>query len=188
MKVTTPQIKAIAIKYGIDFSSLMAIMATETPMNGFDAATGKLLIQFEPVWFKRRAPFMPSGKWSVNKVDVQSKEWLAFNDAFLLNPTAAMEATSIGLPQILGVNYKECGYKSVHEMWDDFKLGEANQVEALCRFILNNKRLYTAVKAEDWHTVAEIYNGKEYQALAAQLGREPYNITLAKNKKIYLAA
>ena len=44
------------------------------------------MIQFEPAWFKKLAPYAPSGKWSVNKVDVQSQEWKAFNDAFAKNP------------------------------------------------------------------------------------------------------
>ena len=38
-----------------------------------------------------------------------------------------------------------------------------------------------AIKNKDWNTIASIYNGSGYLALAKKLGREPYNITMAKN-------
>ena len=40
-----------------------------------------------------------------------------------------------------------------------------------------------AIKNKDWNTIASIYNGSGYLALAKKLGREPYNITMAKNYK-----
>ena len=181
MKVAKKQIKAIALNYGIEYASLMAIIATETPMQGFDNKTGKLLIQFEPSWFRKKEQFAPSGAWSVNKVDVQSKEWIAFNNAFSIDPVSAMESTSIGLPQIMGFNFKQAGYGSVNEMWDDFKKGETNQIESLCRFIVNNKKLLSAVRVRSWDIVATIYNGKGFRELAKKLGREPYDITLRNN-------
>lgn len=181
MKVTKEQQKAISLKHGIEYASLMAIIATETPMQGFDNKTGKLLIQFEPSWFRKKEPFAPSGAWSVNKVDVQSKEWIAFNDAFSVDSVSAMESTSIGLPQIMGFNFKQAGYDSVNEMWDDFKKGEANQIEALCRFIVSNKKLLSAVRVRAWDVVATIYNGKSFRELAKKLDREPYDITLRNN-------
>ena len=54
----------------IEVAALCAFIAVETGGKGFDEKTGKILIQFEPHWFKRREPFAPSGRWSVNKVDV----------------------------------------------------------------------------------------------------------------------
>ncbi len=74
------------------------------------------MIQFEPSWFKKNAPYAPSGKWSINKVDIQTKEWEAFNDAFAKDKDAAMKSTSIGLPQILGIHYKRLGFASVGDM------------------------------------------------------------------------
>lgn len=185
MNVTREQITEISQSIGLGYAELMAFIATESPMNGF--ANGKLLIQFEPSWFRKMEPFAPSGKWSVNKVDVQTKEWEAFNNAFAIDPESAMKATSIGLPQIMGMNFAQCGYKSVHEMWDDFKKGELQQVQALARFIQHNKRLHTAIEIRDWHNVASLYNGSGYKALAARLGRDPYNVTLQENFVKYSA-
>ena len=69
----------------IEPAMLLAFIATESGGKGFDSKTNKLMIQFEPIWFKRRQPYAPSGEWSVNKVDVQSKEWIAFNNDFRIN-------------------------------------------------------------------------------------------------------
>lgn len=169
----------------LTYAELMTIIITETPGKGFDAKTGKILIQFEPVWFSRLAK-LPRSKenshiWDENGVSVQSVEWIAFNDAFKLNRIAAMEATSIGLPQILGLHWKRLGFNSVGDFWDYMKLGEREQVKMLIRFIETDKKLHTAVKKRDWHMVAVIYNGPKYKQLALDLKREPYNITVAKN-------
>lgn len=162
------------------FEVMMAIIEVETPGNGFDSKTGKILIQFEPSWFKRHEPYAPSGAWSVNKVDVQSKEWIAFNNAFAINKESAMKSTSIGLPQIMGFHYERLGYKTVGDMWDDFKKGEYQQVLALFRFVLTDAKLLKAVREKNYHLIAYIYNGSAYKEMAKKWGREPYDISLRK--------
>ena len=79
----------------IEPAALLSFISVETGGQGFDKKTGKILIQSEPAWFKRQEPYAPSGFWSVNKVDVQSKEWQAFNDAWKINPHAAMLSSAI---------------------------------------------------------------------------------------------
>lgn len=184
--ISTNQIQQIAISNRLDPAMFLAFIEVESGGRGFDARTGKLIIQFEPTWFRRKAPYAPSGKWSLNKVDVQSKEWEAFNDAFRIDSNAAMESTSIGLPQIMGFHYKRLGYGTVGAMWDDFKKGEDRQVSALARFILTDKNLYRAIQQKDFHKIASIYNGKDYMRIAKRYGREPYNISLEKAFKRYL--
>ena len=176
-------IMKVAKEFGYEEAALAAFIETETGGKGFDKTTGKIIIQFEPAWFRKKAPYAPSGAWSVNKVDVQSKEWISFNDAFSKNKNAAMESTSIGLGQIMGFHYKRLGFKTVGEMWDDAKVSLENQVRQICKFIQTDKNLLKAIKNKDWNTIASIYNGSGYLALAKKLGREPYNITMAKNYK-----
>lgn len=185
-KITHEQIKEIAKNFGIKPAMFMAFIEVESGGKGFDEKTGKIIIQFEPHWFRKKAPYAPSGVWSVNKVDVQSKEWIAFNDAFKKNPDAAMESTSIGLPQIMGFHWKLLGYKSVGEMWDDFKKGEYFQVLALARFIKASPALHAAIKTNNYHLIATYYNGKDYAIMAKKWGREPYNISLEKAYKKYV--
>lgn len=175
----------IANQYGIDPALFLAFMETETGGRGFDSTTGKLMIQFEPAWFKKRAPYAPSGLWSLNKVDVQSKEWLAFNDAFKKNAKAAMLSTSIGLFQIMGFNFAQAGFDSVDAMWNDAKKGTESQIRQGANFIKNSPNLLKAMKAKNFHLIATYYNGAGYPALAKKYGREPYNITMERLYNVY---
>jgi len=179
MKELLPIVWNAAAIFKIESRAVMAFISAETGGKGFDDETGKIIIQFEPSWYRKRAPYAPSGKWSLNKVEVQSKEWLAFNDAFSKNKTAAMEATSIGIGQILGYHWKRLGYESVHAMWDDAKKGIDRQIWQVCKFIDTDKALKAALIAHNWHIVATLYNGAKYREMAIKWGREPYNITLA---------
>ncbi len=173
-------VELIACQFNLQPAALAAFIEVESGGKGFDDKTGKILIQFEPHWMKRLAPYTPSGKWSVNKVDIQSREWVAFNDAFAKNKDAAMQSTSIGLGQIMGFHYKRLGFKSVGDMWDHAKEGLKNQVWQIAQFIKTDAKLLHALKTGDWHMVATIYNGAKYKEMAAKWGREPYNISMAK--------
>ena len=106
------KIKEISNQFSFDWRVIAAFIEVETGGKGFNS-DGKIMIQFEPSWFKRYVPNAPAGIWSTNKVDVQSKEWKAFNNAFAINKEAAMLSTSIGLGQIMGFHYKRLGYKTV---------------------------------------------------------------------------
>lgn len=168
-------IKEVAREFDFDWRIAAAFIEVESGSKGFDDKTGKILIQFEPVWFRRKVPYAPSGAWSVNKVDVQRKEWEAFNCAFRINPDAAMESTSIGLGQILGLHWERLKYDSVGQMWDYAKKGLHQQVQQLFMFIVTDKRLLAALQARNWHMVATLYNGSGYMEIARKYGREPYD-------------
>jgi len=175
MKKLIPLIKVFAAEFGLDWVAVAAFISVETGGKGFDEKTGKLIIQFEPVWFRKKAAFAPSGLWSVNKVDVQSKEWIAFNDAFRKDSTAAMLSCSIGLGQIMGFHFRRLGFASVGLMWDDAKKSLDRQVWQICKFIETDSRLQAALISKDWSTVASIYNGSGFRELAVKYGRIPYD-------------
>lgn len=177
-KLTDKDILDLANQSGIEYAALKAFISAESGGTGFDKLTGKIIIQFEPSWFKRKAPYAPSGAWSLNGVERQSREWIAFNDAFKKNADAAMESTSIGLMQVMGFHYKTLGFKTVGAMWDFAKVSERNQLELGVRFIKSNPALYKALKEKNWHLVAYYYNGSAYASMAKKWGREPYNITM----------
>ena len=180
------KIQALAVKFeacrlGIEAEALAAFIEVESGGRGFDPATGKIVIQFEPKYFFERTKVMIS-----NSVGRQSTEWEAFNEAFSINPNAAMESTSIGLGQVMGAHWKRLGYKSVGEMWDDAKECEDRQIYQMAEFIRTDSVLMDALKRKDWHTVAVRYNGVGYIRLAKRLNREPYNISMRKAYFKYL--
>lgn len=164
--------------FGLPISSVKAIDEVESNGIGFDKKTGKIIIQFEPHYFKRISRLV-SGLWALNKVDVQTKEWEAFNNAYKLNPTAAMESTSIGRMQVMGEHWKRLGFKSIGAMWDFAKKSEKNQLWLGLKFIQTDTYLFVALLKKDWKEVARRYNGKNYWVLG-------YDKKLAKAEKKYL--
>lgn len=162
--ITDIQYKNLALEFGLGVSKVKAIDSVESNGLGFDPKTGKIIIQFEPHYFKRISRLF-SGLWASNKVEGQTKEWQAFNDAYVKNPKAAMESTSIGRMQVMGEHWKRLGFKNVGDMWDFAKDSETNQLWLGLKFIETDRALFQAVK--DWNTkeVARRYNGKNYWIL-----------------------
>lgn len=99
----------------------------------------------------------PGGYWG------NVGEYPRFNLAFSIDPESAMKATSWGLFQIMGFNHAAAGYATVGELVDAMKESEGKQLLAFCQFIQSNKALYTALKKQDWTTVAKLYNGAAYK-------------------------
>lgn len=165
-------VKAAMARTGsnLDSNLLMAFIIVESGGHGFDMQTGKILIQFEPAIYRNK-----TGVSIQNKVAVQSQEWLAFNEAFKSYPNAAMESTSIGLPQIMGFHWKRLGYESVGALWDDFKSGLAAQIVGLIRFIETDPKLLAAFRSHDFPTMARCYNGSGYKEQAKRLNITPYD-------------
>lgn len=161
-KLTDLEFKEIAAEFGLTYAQVKAVDSVESGGKGFDETTGKILIQFEPSWFKRKSPYTPSGKWSLNGVERQKQEWEAFNDAFSKNADAAMESTSIGRMQVMGFHWKLLGFESVGAMWDYAKESEANQLRLGLMFIKSNIKMYKALKAGIWWQFAYYYNGEQY--------------------------
>jgi hypothetical protein len=178
-KITLQEIQSLALEFGVPTSRIQAIKHVESGGIGFDKVTGKIIIQFEPVWFKRKSPYTPSGKWSLNKVERQAKEWEAFNDAFAKNPNAAMEATSVGMMQVMGFHWELLGFDSVGAMWDYAKKSEHNQLRLGLLFIKSNKKMFDGLVKGAWKVVAYYYNGENYWILQ-------YDLKLAAAEKLYL--
>ena len=155
--------KKLSEEFDIPVINIKKVVKVESGGQGFSKETGKIIIQFEPSWFKRKSPYTPSGKWSLNKVEKQTAEWVAFNDAFLKDKNAAMESTSVGLMQVMGFHWKLLGFKSVGEMWDYAKVSESNQLRLGLLFIKSNNKMYKALKTSDWDTFAYYYNGAQYK-------------------------
>lgn len=163
-RITPEEIAEVAAAAGYTFKRLNAFVKVESGGVGFK--DGKLVIQFEPSWFKRKkSDWKKDTKnvfWQANGVENQAQEWKAFNSAFASNPDAAMQSTSIGLMQVMGFHFKSLGFKTVGEMWDFAKVSERNQLELAIRFIKNIPALDRAIKTGNAKVAAYYYNGEQY--------------------------
>lgn len=179
-KITDDEIKNIAASFGLTWKHVKTVLLIESSGSGFDSATGLIKIQFEPTIFHKQLAlkkitstlkFLGGTLYDVivgnkvleNKVDVQSKEWVAFNTAIAINEDAAYRATSFGLGQIMGFNCVACGFKTAKEMADNFIISEANQLTGMMYFIKSQPKMFNALKACDWNTFASLYNGPAYK-------------------------
>ena len=156
--ITENEYKNLSITFGIPIPSIKAIQLVESSGSGFDKKTGKIKIQFEPSWFKRLTRLFIK-----NGVEGQEAEWLAFNKAFAKNPNKAMESTSWGCMQVMGLHWKRLGFESVGSMVDFAKKSEKNQLWLGLKFIKTDNRLFKALIAKDWKMVAYYYNGANYR-------------------------
>lgn len=90
---------------------------------------------------------------------------------------AALQSTSWGLGQILGVNAASAGYVSIQEMVAAMAASEDRQLQAVVNFILANN-LQRSLEARQWATYARAYNGADYAA-------NQYDTKLAQAHALY---
>lgn len=88
-----------------------------------------------------------------------------------ISESAALKSASWGGPQILGLNYKQCGYKTVKAFVAAMCESGDLQIMAMAEFIKNDKRkihskvaysritMHQALMMGDYHVFAELYNG-----------------------------
>lgn len=156
--ISTDEIVSLAKDYQIDPSFLKAILVTESSNTGFDPKTGKIKIQFEAWHYQEMTK-----KRIDNGVEVQSKEWAAFEQASALNRDAALLCTSWGLGQIMGFNFKKAGYDSVQEMVNEFQLSEFFQLQGMLTFIKNDPTMYNAIRTKNFRQFFSKYNGPKWE-------------------------
>jgi len=85
-----------------------------------------------------------------------------FNEAFRLNPVAAMKACSWGKFQIMGFNHEVCGYEDVGSFVDAMKESEGKQLDAFIEFVIGNG-LGIYLRTKNWAAFAKGYNGAGYR-------------------------
>jgi N-acetylmuramidase len=79
-------------------------------------------------------------------------------EAVALDRSAALQAASWGMFQILGMNYAACGFSGVEDYVAAMCAGEGAQLDAFCAFCRQGG-LDRALRAHDWVRFALGYNG-----------------------------
>lgn len=75
--------------------------------------------------------------------------------------SAALQSTSWGIGQIMGMNYARAGFLSVDDMVVAMSASEDQQLAAMGKF-LTNTGLATPLQSHDWASFARGYNGSNY--------------------------
>lgn len=99
----------------------------------------------------------PAGNYGAAGQNQRNK----FNEAFALNPDAAMKACSWGKFQIMGFNHADCGFASVGAFVDAMKESEGRHLDAFVEFVIHNG-LARPLRLKEWAALARGYNGAGY--------------------------
>lgn len=171
LKCSDHGVMAAAMRIGCEEAVLRAVIAVETGGRGFDSKQRPMAL-FEPHVFYRllnnvkRREAVRAGlayqKWGTRPYPRDSYPRIIA--ACQIDEERALQATSWGLPQILGQNYRAAGFSCAAEMVSAFSEGEDAQLGAMASFIVAN-RLDAALVRKDWVTFAKGYNGASYKKL-----------------------
>jgi hypothetical protein len=103
-------------------------------------------------------------------------EWTRLDRARAIDNEAAISSASYGTFQIMGLNYKLCGYNNVLEFYDNQFKKEVDHLRDLANFV-TKRGLLVHLQNQDWAKFAEGYNGPAYkqnrydEKLAAAFGK-----------------
>ncbi len=104
-----------------------------------------------PTWDKSKYPSTQGGRYE------------QLMEAVSLDPDAAFQAASYGAFQILGQNFKMCGFASAFEFVLAMCQSEGAQLLAFVNFV-KARGIDTALRRCDWAAFAKGYNGAAYAA------------------------
>lgn len=88
------------------------------------------------------------------------KEYDRLNRAIVIDRTCAHASASWGMFQLMGFNFKTCGYDTLEQFITDMYTSEDLQLTAAITFIKNNPALLKAIKNKDFVGIAQNYNGR----------------------------
>lgn len=162
---------------GIEPALLLAVDQKESRGSGFIRSEGprqgELVILFERHHFSR----LTGRRYDASHPSISSssrggylgghREWDRLLSAIRLNNVAALLSTSWGRYQIMGFNFKVCGYDRVQSMINDFYEGESRQFDAFIRFLQGTENggvtLFDLLRTKQWARFARCYNGPRFK-------------------------
>jgi len=168
--MTEQTYQTAAQSLGCETACIHAVADVESNGDGF-LKNGMPKILFEAHSFHN----LTGGKYDIKYPNISSPIWdkklyyggtleyTRLNIAKTLNEDAALKSTSFGKFQIMGSNYKECGYTTVQSFVSDMYVSEISQLMAFVRF-LKSTGLDIHLVNKNWQLFALGYNGKGYKA------------------------
>jgi hypothetical protein len=147
---------------------IRAVAEVEARGAGF-IADGRPKILFEGHWFRKLTnrrydathPHL-SKEYPASRQYYKLDQWKRMDEAMTLNRIAALQSASFGVFQIMGFNFKECGFASVEEFYTAMCESEGRQLLAFVAFV-KSKKLDRHLRAKNWAAFAEGYNGADFR-------------------------
>jgi hypothetical protein len=169
-RLTAADVEAVADRLGCEVAALRAVLAVESKGAGFDSKRRPIIL-FEPHVFYRNLPpgsdkqrravsqGLAYKSWGAKPYPAgQDAQYTRLAAAMKIDEEAAFRAISVGLGQVLGENFRICGFGSAVELFEDAKESEGNQLGHMAGFI-RSKRIDDDLREKRWEQFARVYNG-----------------------------
>jgi hypothetical protein len=160
-------IESAATKIGCSVAAVRAVIDVESA-GGF-LGDGRPKILFERHYFSR----LTKGKFDSSHPGISNPKWGGYRggtaeyerlgEALKLDRDAALRSASWGLFQIMGDNFRTCGFANAEAFVKAMVSGEAAQLDAFVAFVKKNG-LGDELTRLDWAGFARGYNGPAYKA------------------------
>ncbi len=168
--ITRSRCEAAAKRLDCEVEAVIAVIEQEVAIRGMWDEFGRPTILYEPAHFRRHT----DNKWDKTHRDISnggigsgkfSAQYPKLLRAATLDETAALLSASWGAFQIMGSNYKPCGFASVDAFVDAMLAGAQQQFDAFVSFLLNDPKQkrssLPAMRNADWTAFARGYNGPD---------------------------
>ncbi|MGE0743121.1 MAG: N-acetylmuramidase family protein [Hyphomonadaceae bacterium] len=168
--LTRADFEAVAATLNCEWEAVAAVAQVESgPLGGF-GEDGRPVILFERHLFSRKTSsgFDTSNPRVSNRTPggyprSQADRWSQLEEAYALDPEAALQSASYGRFQVLGQNYSNLGMANAHEYVAKLAKSERDQLDAFVGFVRANG-LADELQRKDWAGFASRYNGPGYAA------------------------
>ncbi|MCL2029027.1 MAG: N-acetylmuramidase family protein [Deltaproteobacteria bacterium] len=174
--LTDAQIKTAAETAGLEYALLKAVAVVESSGSGFLAdGQPKILFEGHVFWRELVKRGLDPNRLLEGNENILHKAWtrsyylggkgehLRLQQAAAIDREAALSSASWGLFQIMGFNWKVCGFQSLQQFINAMYRDEAAHLGAALGF-LRGAGLMAALKRQDWAAFARGYNGPGYAA------------------------
>lgn len=169
------KIAEMASKYGLDVASVLAVAEVESAGRSGFQKTGLLTVLFEAHIFYSELkkvglnPDVLMDKYSHLILPTWNRKLYRGGDyensrlaEALKIHDCAWNCASYGMFQIMGFNYKACGFNTVREFVGYLKTGQEAHIDAFLKFVSADSRKMSALKNKNWAIFARLYNGPRY--------------------------
>ncbi len=174
--LTEKDYQRAADSLGVSVAHIKAFAEVESSGDGF-LPTGEVKILFERHIFYRQLTSNKGKAFAdtVSKTDPDicnktpggygklSAQHPKLQRAVAIDRNSGLESCSWGAFQVMGFHWKSLGYDSVQALVNA-AYSDYGQLELVIRFLKVNPNIVSALKRNDWETVARLYNGPGFAA------------------------
>ena len=164
-----------AVELNVEVATLKAIKYVESGGKAIQNGIPTMLFEGHVFWRQLESKNIDPNKYVKGNENILYKTWTKkyytgrnngeyerLKKAAKINESAAYESASYGMFQIMGNNYKICGYDSAKEFFEDLCKNEDAHFYSFIKFI-KAKGIVPYMQKKDWNQIAYRYNGPSYK-------------------------